>query len=221
VTRERDYVVGLAQRHGLEDRSPPHATGPAVTALLNEQDSQIDLWHFAGHGDVSQIELADGGCVRPEDLYGPRQTTISRSRPLVFLNACRVGQQSWSLTQLARRMGRSLGRTLPLWRVHRPPLGGHRQTRLDLCPHPLRPPRRRTHPWPSHPRRPHPHTALCPPRPHLAGLQHLRTPQRPHKFHHPQASPRKQLLNPCAQRPAVNSSTRARLAEPSIRTTRS
>jgi hypothetical protein len=123
VTRERDYVVGLAQRHGLEDRSPPHATGPTVTALLDEQNSQIDLWHFAGHGDVSQIVLADGGCVRPEDLYGPRQTAISRTRPLVFLNACRVGQQNWSLTQLGGWAAAWAGRcrcgafTGPLWAV--------------------------------------------------------------------------------------------------------
>jgi hypothetical protein len=123
VARERAYLAGLADRHGLEDRSPRHATGHAVAALLDDHDRQIDLWHFAGHGDVSLIVLADGTCVRPEDLYGPRQTTIARTRPLVFLNACRASQQTWSLTQLGGWAAAWAGRCRcgvfagPLWSV--------------------------------------------------------------------------------------------------------
>ncbi|MGH8929190.1 MAG: CHAT domain-containing protein [Egibacteraceae bacterium] len=123
VARERGYVAGLADRHGLEDRSPPQASGPAVGALLNGQQGEIDLWHFAGHGDVSVMVLADGGRVGPEDLYGPRQTAIGRRRPLVFLNACRAGQQTWSLTQLGGWAAAWAGRCRcgvfvgPLWSV--------------------------------------------------------------------------------------------------------
>lgn len=137
VARERDYMTGLADQHGLANRSPQHATGYAISALLDGQNGQIDLWHFAGHGDVSLIVLADGGCFRPEDLYGPRQTAIGQARPLVFLNACRVGQQSSSLTQLGGwaaawtgrcRCGGFLG---PMWSVTDEPAWIFAQTFYD------------------------------------------------------------------------------------------
>lgn len=123
TAQERRHLAGLADRHRLEDLSPRQATTAAVGALLDGQQGQIDLWHFAGHGDVSTIVLADGSCLRPEDLYGPRQTGIARRRPLVFVNACRVGQQTWSLTQLGGWAAAWAGRCRcgvfvgPLWSV--------------------------------------------------------------------------------------------------------
>lgn len=123
VAQERIYLTGLADRHGLQDHSPRYGTAHAVSALLDGQHGPIDLWHFAGHGDVSLIVLADGSCLRPEDLFGPRQTAIARTRPLVFLNACRVSQQSWSLTQLGGWAAAWAGRCRcgvfagPLWSV--------------------------------------------------------------------------------------------------------
>ena len=74
----------------------------AVSDLLRSRE--IQAIHFAGHGhfdpslpDASRIELADSPLI-PSDL---RTATIGRSdRPLVFLNACQVGNQGWSLTQI-------------------------------------------------------------------------------------------------------------------------
>ena len=129
ASEERQYLVNLAQCHGVEDRSPNPATGPAVEALLDGDG--IHLWHFAAHGNVdpthpneSVVRLADGQGLRAEDIHGARQTHIAQDRPLVFLNACRVGQQGWSLTRLGGwaatwvdrcRCGAFVG---PLWSVN-------------------------------------------------------------------------------------------------------
>ena len=126
---ERQYLANMALNCGVEDRSPDPATGPAVEALLDE--GGIHLWHFAAHGNVdlthpneSVIRLADGRGLRAEDIHGARQTHIAQDRPLVFLNACRVGQQGWSLTRLGGwaaawvdrcRCGAFVG---PLWSVN-------------------------------------------------------------------------------------------------------
>lgn len=126
---ERQYLADMAVSHGLEDSSPNPATGAAVEALLDR--GGVHLWHFAAHGNVdlahpneSVIRLADGRGLRAEDIHGPRQTHIAQDRPLVFLNACRVGQQGWSLTRLGGwaaawvdrcRCGAFIG---PLWKVN-------------------------------------------------------------------------------------------------------
>jgi hypothetical protein len=34
--------------------------------------------------------------LHPSDIHGPRQSAIRRERPLVFLNACRVGGSGWA-----------------------------------------------------------------------------------------------------------------------------
>jgi CHAT domain-containing protein len=127
ATEERKYIASLAQS-GPEDASPCPADLASIEALLDE--GGIGLWHFATHGKVdpshpedAAIILADGRQLRAEDLHGPRQTLIARDRPLVFLNACRVGQQGFSLTRLAgwaaawvqrSRCGAFIG---PLWAV--------------------------------------------------------------------------------------------------------
>jgi len=125
---ERQYLADMAMSHGIEDSSPNLATGAAVEALLD--GGGLHLWHFAAHGNVdldypneSVIRLADGRGLRAEDIHGARQTHIAQDRPLVFLNACRVGQQGWSLTRLGGwaaawvdrcRCGAFIG---PLWEV--------------------------------------------------------------------------------------------------------
>ena len=103
--KERQYLANMARDNGVDDASPNEAGRQEVKALLNE--GSIHLWHFATHGNVnlsnpneSVLLLADGQYLRPEDIHGPRQTHITKDRPLVFLNACRVGQQSWLLTRL-------------------------------------------------------------------------------------------------------------------------
>jgi len=126
---EQQHLADLAALTGVEDLSPNPATGSAVGALLD--GGKIDLWHFAAHGNVSldhpnesAIILADGRALRAEDIHGRRQTHIACDKPLVFLNACRVGQQGWSLTRLGgwaaawvdrSRCGAFVG---PLWSVN-------------------------------------------------------------------------------------------------------
>jgi hypothetical protein len=126
---ERRALANLADhRPGVEDSSPTAADASAVEGLLDR--GGIGVWHFAAHGNIelgraneAVIRLSDGAGFRAEDLTGPRATLVSRDRPLVFLNACRVGQQGWSLTQLGGwaaawvgrcRCGAFLG---PLWAV--------------------------------------------------------------------------------------------------------
>lgn len=125
---ERARLAALASAHGLEDASPAQATYAAVESLLKE--ARTGIFHVVAHGEFSpaqpnesSLRLIDGRSFRAEDLHGPLKTAVLRSRPLVFLNACRVGQQGWSLTGLggwARRWveicgcGAFLG---PLWAV--------------------------------------------------------------------------------------------------------
>lgn len=127
---ERAYLSNVAAAQpAIEDVSPTVADKTAVDGLLD--GGGIHLWHFAAHGNVSfthadesVITLADGRGLRAEDIFGTRKTHIARDRPLVFLNACRVGQQSWSLTRLGgwaavwvdrARCGAFIG---PLWAVN-------------------------------------------------------------------------------------------------------
>ncbi len=104
---ERDYFRDLARaRPDLVDYSPEEASRPAVIERLD--GGGIDLWHFASHGDfdeespgASPIPLADGGSLSPGHIVDERLECVRRSRPLVFLNACRAARQGWSLTWLA------------------------------------------------------------------------------------------------------------------------
>ena len=128
--KELQWLQRLARRHpGVDDRSLQHATYPRLKARLEE--GGIDLLHFVGHGcfeagdpDQSRFYLADGRSWRPLDLYGKVQTRTKGRRPLVFLNACQVGRQSFSLTGLggwAPRWVRNCGAgafVAPLWPVN-------------------------------------------------------------------------------------------------------
>jgi hypothetical protein len=93
-----DEAAELARIYGA--RLVPGQYIP-VTDLLNSKDVQIV--HFAGHGEFDptsidgQIKLTDQA-LHPFDLHS---TTIGQNtRPMVFLNACEVGEQGWSLTQI-------------------------------------------------------------------------------------------------------------------------
>ncbi|MGW4394049.1 CHAT domain-containing protein [Amycolatopsis nivea] len=98
VRDEREHLRALARRLGMADRSPDRADSSAVDALLDNETGHIGLWHFAGHGDVSALLLADGVWLTPDELAGPRQTALRSRRPLMFLNACRAARQepSWN-----------------------------------------------------------------------------------------------------------------------------
>ncbi len=126
--QERTYLQGFAAAHRITDASPAPANTANIVGLL--ETGGTGLWHFATHGNIdllhaneSVVILADGGALHASDINGSRQLRIAVDRPLIFLNACRVGQQGWSLTQLggwaatfvARcRCGAFVG---PLWSV--------------------------------------------------------------------------------------------------------
>lgn len=67
--------------------------------------AQYDAIHFSGHGKFpdqsnparAEIELEGGKKLRPSDISGVA-ANFGRRRPLVFLNACQVGQQAPGLT---------------------------------------------------------------------------------------------------------------------------
>ncbi len=126
---ERNFVRELAGRFGLTDRSPEEAQRDLVEVLL-EGDAPVKLWHFACHGNYdaeapgnSPIILEHGQRLRPNDLVGRAQARLSADRPLVFLNACRVGQGGLSLTGLGGWAAVLVGRCrvgaliAPLWSV--------------------------------------------------------------------------------------------------------
>ncbi len=102
---ERKVLSDLAVSHGLRDTSPKTADFEHLNRLLAEGGNQI--LHFVAHGDFvsmsadeSGILLVDDRMFRTSDLHGPLATRLSEDCPLVFLNACRVGQQGWSLAGL-------------------------------------------------------------------------------------------------------------------------
>lgn len=95
----QDEANDLVGRFGAT-RVPGRAAD--VRRLL--RSTGVQLVHFAGHGqydpdrsEESVIKLADGPLV-PRDLY--RAKLGRTSRPLVFLNACEVGERGWTLTQI-------------------------------------------------------------------------------------------------------------------------
>ncbi len=98
---ERDYMLSLAAAARQVTRIP--ATFLDVEAALAL--GAYDAWHFSGHGafrnealpDRSALILQGGDRLTPEDLSG-RAANVGRPHPLVFLNACQVGQSGMSLT---------------------------------------------------------------------------------------------------------------------------
>jgi CHAT domain-containing protein len=83
---------------------------------LLERPGQIDLLHFAGHGEAANNDIANAGLilqVRHEgNSWAPVQLTSTMveqfanlrdgngNRPLVFLNACQAGRAGHQLTQV-------------------------------------------------------------------------------------------------------------------------
>ncbi len=127
--KELRWLQDLAQRSNVDDRSLPHASYPQLKERLEE--GGIDLLHLVGHGrfdsgdpDQSSFYLEDGRPLRPLDLHGEIQTRTKGRRPLVFLNACQVGQQGYSLTGLGGWAPRWVGDcgcgafVAPLWTVN-------------------------------------------------------------------------------------------------------
>jgi hypothetical protein len=127
---ERQRLQVLAKSRGLVDLTPAPPTKTAVEALL-EGEATIGLWHFACHGDFdekapgnSPLLLQEQRRLRPNELVGKAVDRLYADRPLVFLNACRAGEQGVGLTGLggwARKLVEECGvgaLVAPLWAVN-------------------------------------------------------------------------------------------------------
>ncbi len=128
---EKEIVCSLARQFNLTDHTPARASRADVEALL-EGNTPVHLWHFACHGNFdaqapgnSPLILAENQRLRPNDLAGPQvKRRLSADRPLVFLNACRVGQSGLSLTGLGGWAARLVNECrvgaliAPLWSVN-------------------------------------------------------------------------------------------------------
>ncbi|HBL26662.1 MAG TPA: hypothetical protein DD490_07495 [Acidobacteria bacterium] len=113
---------------GLHVEAPRLDSASYVLEFLTS--AAFDLVHFIGHGtpmtahpDEAGLPFADKTALRPADLHGSAATSLGRSRPLVFLNACWAGKEGWSLTQLGGWAARWIGVcgcgafVAPLWPV--------------------------------------------------------------------------------------------------------
>ena len=103
---EQAMVRALAAGRHWVDLTPATSTKAAVEDLLNAEQP-IQLWHFACHGNFARADpnhapllLQNNTALLPNDLVGPAQTRLQSDRPLVFLNACRVGSGGLALTGL-------------------------------------------------------------------------------------------------------------------------
>ncbi len=113
---------------GLDVEAPRLGSASHVLDFLTSAD--FGLVHFIGHGtpmtahpDEAGLPFADKSVLRPADLHGTSATSLGRSRPLVFLNACWAGKEGWSLTRLGGWAARWIGVcgcgafVAPLWPV--------------------------------------------------------------------------------------------------------
>jgi hypothetical protein len=98
---ESEFLLSLAAGDRRVERIP--ATFLDLHAAL--ASGTYDGWHFSGHGSYrdepnperSALILQGGDRLTPEDLGG-RVANLGKARPLVFLNACQVGQSQMTLT---------------------------------------------------------------------------------------------------------------------------
>jgi CHAT domain-containing protein len=97
---ERDFL--LSQAGNGRQVSSIEATWAGVYDAL--RSAQYDCLHFTGHGaaraenpDRARIILEQGSEFVPADVSG-EAAKLGGAHPLVFLNACQVGQGGMSLT---------------------------------------------------------------------------------------------------------------------------
>lgn len=99
---ERDYMFSLEDGGRKVERIP--ATFLDVQGALAK--GEYDGWHFTGHGGFrgpdpnrSAMLLEKREEMTPEDLSGETRN-LGLTSPLVFLNACQIGRNAMSLTDI-------------------------------------------------------------------------------------------------------------------------
>ena len=102
ATSEGEYVLSFANGGRRVERVP--ATFLQLRAAL--ASGSFDGWHFTGHGGFrapdpnrSAMLLENREELTPEDLTGV-VANLGLARPLVFLNACQIGRNALSLTDI-------------------------------------------------------------------------------------------------------------------------
>ena len=102
AAQERDQLTALFKSKGLSVDLIPAKYIQVLDALGSGSYSII---HFTGHGafsdtdnpDTARIRLDNNQSFSPEDIYG-NALRLGAASPLVFFNACQVGQFSMGLT---------------------------------------------------------------------------------------------------------------------------
>jgi CHAT domain-containing protein len=97
---ERDWIQKFGKQKGLEV-----SVDSSYEEVINTLKSgDFDLLHFSTHGKnessnplLSFIILEDGIEIRPENIVGVT-TRFGKTHPVIILNACQSGTQSFSLT---------------------------------------------------------------------------------------------------------------------------
>src|SRR5439155_2195025 len=99
---ERDYMMSLAVAGRHVTRVPARYLD-VHSALAS---GEYDCWHFTGHGGYrspdpnrSAMYLESMEPFTPEDISGV-VTNLGEAQPLIFLNACQIGQGGMSLTDI-------------------------------------------------------------------------------------------------------------------------
>ena len=102
ATNERDYVLSLGNGGREVERIPANYLDVRKALALGKYDG----WHFTGHGgfrspnpNLSAMLLENREKLTPEDLSGVVRN-LGLAQPLVFLNACQIGQSAMSLTDI-------------------------------------------------------------------------------------------------------------------------
>lgn len=103
--KEAGYLRELARERELEYTSLENPDWSETVELL--AGSEIDLLHFAGHGEVdleqpelASLQLAELGRWRALDLFDPSKTAWASERPIIFANACFAGGLGFGLSGL-------------------------------------------------------------------------------------------------------------------------
>jgi len=98
--KEEDYVLSLAGGN----RSVEKVRARFAELISTLAKGEYDGWHFTGHGGFrapdpnrSVMFLENAEEMTPEDLSGSVRN-LGLARPLVFLNACQIGNSAMSLT---------------------------------------------------------------------------------------------------------------------------
>ena len=102
AVNERDYLLSLKE----DGREVKQITARLKNLIHAMSLGIYDGWHFTGHGTFrvedpnrSGLKLENRERLTPEYLSGIARR-LGRMHPLVFLNACDVGQRAMSLTDI-------------------------------------------------------------------------------------------------------------------------